>query len=48
MSGYRHDGFFFAMDTYRECKMLNELWDKNEAPWAVWNKGGTHGYQLAG
>lgn len=33
---YRHDGFFFAMDTYREFKYLNELWESGAAPWKVW------------
>lgn len=33
---YRHHGFFFAMDTYREFKYLNELWDSGQAPWKVW------------
>ncbi len=33
---YRHHGFFFAMDTYREYKALNELWDGGQAPWKVW------------
>ena len=33
---YRHDGFFFAMDTYREYKLLNDLWERGEAPWRVW------------
>jgi len=33
---FQHDGFFFAMDTYREYKQLNELWDRGEAPWRVW------------
>ena len=36
LMAYRHDGFFFAMDTYREYKYLNELWDNGEAPWKVW------------
>ena len=27
LMAYRHDGFFFAMDTYREYQYLNELWD---------------------
>jgi len=31
-----HDGFFFAMDTYREYLQLNEMWDKGQAPWKVW------------
>jgi glucose-1-phosphate cytidylyltransferase len=33
---YRHEGFFFAMDTYREYQMLNELWRRGQAPWKVW------------
>ena len=33
---YRHDGFFYAMDTYREYQHLNELWGSGEAPWRVW------------
>jgi glucose-1-phosphate cytidylyltransferase len=33
---YKHDGFFQPMDTYREMSMLNEMWDKGEAPWKVW------------
>jgi glucose-1-phosphate cytidylyltransferase len=34
---YRHDGFFYAMDTYREYQLLNEMWDRREAPWKVWS-----------
>ncbi|MDR3639335.1 MAG: glucose-1-phosphate cytidylyltransferase [Isosphaeraceae bacterium] len=33
---YRHNGFFFAMDTYREYQFLNDLWDRGKAPWKVW------------
>jgi glucose-1-phosphate cytidylyltransferase len=33
---YRHDGYFFAMDTYREHEHLNQLWSSGEAPWKVW------------
>ncbi len=36
LMAYRHEGFFYAMDTYREFLYLNELWDSNKAPWAVW------------
>ncbi len=39
LMSYHHDGFFFAMDTYREYKALNELWDRGEAPWKVWDGG---------
>lgn len=38
LMAYRHDGFFFAMDTYREYLHLNELWKSGEAPWAVWRQ----------
>ncbi len=33
---YRHRGFFFAMDTFREFQILNSLWDQGKAPWKVW------------
>jgi glucose-1-phosphate cytidylyltransferase len=36
LMAYRHDGFFYAMDTYREYQHLNELWAKGAAPWRVW------------
>lgn len=36
LMAYRHDGFFYTMDTYREYEYLNELWAKGEAPWKVW------------
>ena len=36
MVAYRHEGFFFAMDTYREYEALNKMWDSGKAPWKVW------------
>jgi glucose-1-phosphate cytidylyltransferase len=36
LMAYRHGGFFFAMDTYREYQYLNELWEQGKAPWKVW------------
>jgi glucose-1-phosphate cytidylyltransferase len=36
MVAYRHEGFFFAMDTYREYEALNRMWDSGQAPWKVW------------
>lgn len=36
LMAYRHDSFFYAMDTYREYKHLNELWAQGDAPWKVW------------
>lgn len=34
---YRHDGFFYGMDTHKEYLYLNELWNSGQAPWAVWS-----------
>jgi glucose-1-phosphate cytidylyltransferase len=33
---YPHDGFWQPMDTYREWKLLNDLWKSGQAPWKVW------------
>ena len=33
LMAYKHEGFFFSMDTYREYKYLNDLWDKGQTPW---------------
>jgi len=34
---YRHQGFWQPMDTYREWKMLEDLWKQGRAPWRVWD-----------
>ncbi|CAG0938747.1 glucose-1-phosphate cytidylyltransferase [Candidatus Brocadiaceae bacterium] len=36
LMAYQHAGFFYAMDTFREYKYLNELWNRGSAPWSVW------------
>ena len=36
LKAYRHHGFFYAMDTYREYLHLNELWNQDKAPWRIW------------
>lgn len=33
---YRHEGFWQAMDTLREKKLLEELWAGGNAPWKIW------------
>jgi glucose-1-phosphate cytidylyltransferase len=37
LMAYRHSGFFYAMDTYRESQILNEMWQSGEAPWKLWS-----------
>jgi len=36
LMAYSHEGFWQPMDTLREKVYLQELWDKNEAPWKTW------------
>lgn len=33
---YRHNGFWKCMDTLRDKKMLNEMWDSGHAKWKTW------------
>jgi glucose-1-phosphate cytidylyltransferase len=33
LMAFRHDGFWTAMDTYKDTLMLNQLWDQGNAPW---------------
>lgn len=34
---FKHYGFWKPMDTLRDNKVLNSLWDNNEAKWKIWN-----------
>ena len=36
LTAFKHSGFWYAMDTLREKKYLEKLWDNNQAPWKVW------------
>jgi len=36
LAAYRHAGFWEPMDTMREYKLLNEMWDRGDAPWKTW------------
>jgi len=38
LMAYKHTGFFYSMDTYRDQVLLNSLWNKKRAPWAIWDK----------
>ena len=33
---YRHDGFWFCMDTLRDVEALNKMWQEGQAPWKTW------------
>ena len=36
LMSYRHTGFWQCMDTEREKKELEKLWETGHAPWKVW------------
>ena len=36
LSAFKHNGFWQPMDTMRDKIYLNELWDREMAPWKVW------------
>ena len=36
LAAYHHDGFWQPMDTLRDKTYLEELWQKDQAPWKVW------------
>jgi glucose-1-phosphate cytidylyltransferase len=36
LAAYRHEGFWEPMDTLREYRMLNRLWESGEAKWKMW------------
>ena len=36
LSAYKHTGFWQPMDTLRDKKHLENLWETNSAPWKVW------------
>lgn len=34
---YRHESFWQCMDTLRDKKLLERLWDSGQAPWKTWS-----------
>jgi glucose-1-phosphate cytidylyltransferase len=41
---YEYDGFWKAMDTFKDKQQLDELWTQGRPPWAIWrHKGPEHG-----
>lgn len=37
LAAYRHDGFWQCMDTLRDKRLLESLWQEDSAPWKVWS-----------
>ena len=36
LMAYRHDSFWQCMDTLRDKKLLEDLWESGNAPWKLW------------
>jgi glucose-1-phosphate cytidylyltransferase len=36
LAAYRHEGFWQCMDTLRDKRLLESLWQQGTAPWKVW------------
>ncbi len=36
LAAYRHEGFWQCMDTLRDKRFLESLWQEGRAPWKVW------------
>jgi glucose-1-phosphate cytidylyltransferase len=36
LMAYKHSGFWQPMDTLRDMRLLEALWQENRAPWKVW------------
>lgn len=35
LTAHKHEGFWQPMDTYRELRMLNDMWDSGNPPWLL-------------
>jgi glucose-1-phosphate cytidylyltransferase len=36
LSIYKHEGFWFSVDTYKELEYLNAIWDAGKPLWKIW------------
>ena len=36
LMAFRHDGFWQRMDTLRDVRLLESLWESGDVPWKVW------------
>jgi len=37
LAAYEHNGFFMAMDTFKDRQQLEDIQARGDAPWEVWN-----------
>jgi glucose-1-phosphate cytidylyltransferase len=39
LAGYRHNGFWLPMDTFKDKQLLEDMYSRGVAPWEVWKNG---------
>jgi glucose-1-phosphate cytidylyltransferase len=37
LAAYRHEGFWQCMDTLRDLRLLQGLWESGAPPWRLWS-----------
>jgi glucose-1-phosphate cytidylyltransferase len=37
LAAYRHNDFWYCMDTLRDVNLLDKFWQEGNAPWKIWN-----------
>lgn len=38
LAAYRHEGFWQCLDTLRDLRLVERLWQDGRAPWALWER----------
>jgi glucose-1-phosphate cytidylyltransferase len=38
LAAFKHDDFWYAMDTLRDRNVLDDMWNRGEAPWKLWDQ----------
>ena len=38
--GYKHEGFWMSMETFKDKRRLDEMYDTGQAVWQVWGGRG--------
>lgn len=44
LAAFQHEGFWQCMDTLREKRLLDSLWNNGNKPWKVWEDEHEHSY----
>ena len=38
LMGYRHEGFWATMDTFKDKQALDQMYERGETPWELWRR----------